>query len=244
MIFLNLGCGSRTSAHPSVVNIDWSILLRIRTNPLLRYLAPLLLNEYRLARFRALPENLLVFDLSKGIPYPDQSVDVVYHSHVLEHLDRDIAPLFARECFRALKVGGIMRVVVPNLEGVVRSYIANLERCYEGDDVAIQKHDAFAAALLQQSVMREAFGTSMQRPLRRRIENLLLGDARDRGLTHQWMYDRFNLADLLRRAGFENVKVERFDTSSIGNWNSYALDCDDAGLEYKPESIYVEAVRV
>lgn len=88
MKVLNLGCATKTSGHPSVVNIDWSILLRIRSNPVLKVLAPVLLNGTRLKRFQHLPDNLLVHDLSRGIPFPDASVDVVYHSHMLEHLGR------------------------------------------------------------------------------------------------------------------------------------------------------------
>lgn len=43
MLFLNLGCGWKTSDHPGVVNIDWSVMLRIRTNPIYRLFVPLLL---------------------------------------------------------------------------------------------------------------------------------------------------------------------------------------------------------
>ena len=33
MLILNLGCGTKVSDDPAVVNIDWSIMLRIRRNP-------------------------------------------------------------------------------------------------------------------------------------------------------------------------------------------------------------------
>lgn len=244
MKILNLGCGTKTGSHPFVVNIDWSILLRIRTNPLLRAMAPLLLNGDRLRRFKAIPDNLMVYDLSRGIPFPDASVDVVYHSHVLEHLDRYVAAGFIRECARVLRPGGIIRVVVPDFERVCRSYLDHVSQCeHRGDAESINCHDNWIEAILLQSVRREAFGSSQQPRIRRFIENLLLGDARKRGETHQWMYDRFNLSTLLAACGFENIIVQSFQASRILNWSQYGLDEDEAGREYKPESLYLEASK-
>lgn len=90
MFILNLGCGTKVANDPAVVNIDWSVMLRIRRNSLLRAAVPLLLKGERLREFRALGDNILVHDLSKGIPFADGSVDAVYRSHTLEHLDREI----------------------------------------------------------------------------------------------------------------------------------------------------------
>lgn len=243
MKILNLGCGTKTSHHPSVVNIDWSILLRIRSNPLLRVLATVLLSGDRLQRFNALPKNLVVHDLSRGIPFPDASVDVVYHSHVLEHLDRDVAHRFIRECARVLRPGGLIRVVVPDFERYCREYLDHIVLCEKEGGRVINEHDNLFEPLLLQSVRREAYGTSQQRPLRRIVENLLLGDARKRGETHQWMYDRFNLGVLLQCGGFENPVVRNFDQSAIADWNLLGLDMDEFGSEYKRESLYMEATR-
>jgi SAM-dependent methyltransferase len=240
---LNLGCGTKTSAHPDVVNIDWSVMLRIRKNPVLRRLAPLLLNGERLQRFRALPDNLLVHDLACGIPFPATSVDVVYHSHVLEHLDREVAGRFLVECGRVLRPGGTIRVVVPDFERYCRAYLGHVELCERLGAAAIAEHDRYFEPLLLQSVRREAFGTSQQRPVQRAIENFLLGDARKRGETHQWMYDRFNLSALLLAAGFVEPQVCSFDSSRIPEWNDYGLDRNEQGNEYKPESLYIEAKK-
>jgi len=209
----------------------------------LRSLAPLLLNGERLQRFRALPDNILVRNLAFGIPFGDASVDVVYHSHVLEHLDREVAGKFLVECWRVLRPEGIVRVVVPDFERYCRDYLKHVELCERLGAPAIAEHDRYFEPLLLQSVRREAFGTSQQRPLRRTLENLLLGDARRRGETHQWMYDRFNLTALLTASGFANVQILSFDTSRIPGWDRYGLDRNPDGTEYKPESLYVEAVK-
>ena len=67
------------------------------------------------------------YNLLKGIPFPNDQFDVVYHSQVLEHFSKDKAPSFLRECLRVLKPGGIMRIVVPDLENIVNEYIKHLD---------------------------------------------------------------------------------------------------------------------
>lgn len=243
MQVLNLGCGTKVSDAPSVVNIDWSIMLRIKRNPLLRAAVPILLKGDRLRRFHLLGNNILVHDLSKGIPFADGSVDAVYHSHTLEHLDRDIVPGVFAEIRRVLKVGGIQRIVVPDLELLGRAYVASLDACAAGTG-DMREHDVRVAAILEQCVRKEAYGTSQQAPFRRSVENFLLGDARARGHTHQWMWDRFNLRAVLESAGFGSVSVESHQSSGIPDWSSYGLDTDADGNEYKAGSLYIEARRL
>ena len=67
--------------------------------------------------------ELLPHDLRRGIPFPDGSVDAVYHSHVLEHIDRSAVPGCLAEIRRVLRIGGVHRIVVPDLELVVRNYL-------------------------------------------------------------------------------------------------------------------------
>lgn len=237
---LNLGCGNKT--HPACINVDWSIYARIKRNPLARLAAPVLFNGIRLEQFRGLADNVVVHDLRKGIPLDNGAADAVYHSHVLEHIDRHAVPAFFAEIARVLRPGGVHRVVVPDLERYARGYIASLEAGLI-DSVASKLHDGSVSQMLLQMVRREAHGTSTQPPLRRRIENLLLGDARKRGETHMWMWDRVNLRQALEDAGFSDIRIVDWRTSRILGWENFALDQDRAGGEYKPESLYVEALR-
>lgn len=66
---------------------------------------------------------LLNHDLVGGIPAADASLDVVYHSHMLEHLSAAEGLAFTRECFRVLRPGGLLRVLVPDLELWARNYV-------------------------------------------------------------------------------------------------------------------------
>lgn len=68
MKYLNLGCGHRF--HSSWTNIN----------------------------FISTDENVIACDLKKGIPFPEKSFDVVYHSHMLEHLSKAESELFINEC--------------------------------------------------------------------------------------------------------------------------------------------------
>jgi SAM-dependent methyltransferase len=242
MKMLNLGCGTKTSNKTGVINVDWSIYLRLKKNRILRPLVPLFIRGERLERFESLADNIFVHNLAKGIPFDSESVDVVYHSHMLEHLDSDVAEGFLREVYRVLKPGGIHRIVVPDFEKTCRAYVAHIESCEE-DPIESDNHDSYIARLLEQSVRKEASGTSKQNSLRRAIENLVLGDARERGETHQWMYDRINLRVKLLNAGYKELQVQDYNTSLIRDWVHYRLDVDKDGQQYKPESLYVEALK-
>lgn len=98
MKYLNLGCGQRY--HPDWTNID----------------------------FTSTGEGVIASDLTQGIPFPDRTFDVVYHSHVLEHFSKKQAEFFIQECQRVLKPQGVIRVVVPDLETIARTYLLALEK--------------------------------------------------------------------------------------------------------------------
>jgi len=246
-MILNLGCGARTS--PRCVNIDRSIHMRIGRNPALLWLARLALNPDRIKHIEAVTANAVVHDLAKGIPYPDNSADAVYHSYMLQHIDRNLespesdpAQLLLRECHRVLKPGGVLRVVVPDFEVHCRRYVEHLGRC-RADETQWSGTDEVVSHLIGMSVRKHAAGSSHQHPVLRRIENALLGDARKRGETHQWEYDQFNLTALLRRAGFSLIEKRDYMTSRIPRWSEIGLDRTEDGNEYKRPSLYVEAVK-
>lgn len=239
---LNLGCGTKTSSRPDVVNIDWSIYLRLKRSVVLRHVAPFFLRGERLERFQGIPENILVYNLRNGIPFATESVCVVYHSHVLEHLERSAAVQFMSEVRRVLVKGGIHRVVVPDLETLAREYLNHLDLCGHQPSHGIT-HDDFIGAMLEQCVRTEGAGTRQQPAFQRWLENRFLGDAKSRGETHQWMYDRVSLAVLLVNTGFMNPVIHTHNTSSIPAWHTYGLDLDNEGRPHKRRSLYMEAVK-
>ena len=145
-------------------------------------------------------------------------------------------PGFFAEILRVLKPGGIHRVVVPDLEHYVREYLTDLEA--GGGD-----HDEAIVPILEQAVRKEARGTSLQGPMRRRLENIVFGDARRRGETHQWMWDRLNLRQALEQAGFVHVEHLNAHASNIPSWNEIGLDLNSDGGVYKPGSLFMESAN-
>jgi hypothetical protein len=72
---------------------------------------------------------------------------------------------------------------------------------------------------------------------------LRIGRFRLSGEVHQWMYDRFSLARLMKGFGLLEARVVRPDESAIANWHSYGLDVLADGSIAKPDSLYMEARR-
>lgn len=68
---------------------------------------------------------MLNHDLRLGIPAGDNSLDLVYHSHMLEHLSYIEGIKFIQECYRVLRPGALMRVLVPDLELWINAYVSN-----------------------------------------------------------------------------------------------------------------------
>ena len=242
MRVLNLGCGTKTSSSSDVINIDWSISLRIRRNPLLSLLARAFIGGDRWQRFQSISDNILVWNLARGLPFESNCVDVTYSSHVLEHIDRNAVPAFLTEQYRVLRSGGCIRIVVPDLAQLVEDYQQSLERMKD-EPANVATHEQKIAAIIEQCVRKEAHGTSLQRPMRRWLENRFLGDARTRGETHQWMYDEVSLRHLLKGCDFVDIQRRSFDTSSINGWAEYGLDTNSCGVEYQLGSLYLEAFK-
>lgn len=149
-LMLNLGCGERT--HPAWINIDLSRKLAIKGLWLIR----LFLRD-------PVPKNFVNHDLRHGIPYADGVADVAYASHVLEHLKQKDALSFLKEIYRVLKPGGLIRIVVPDLEGAVVQYLDALREVRKngiGIDELRERHE-WATILLLDQMVRTTSGGEM-----------------------------------------------------------------------------------
>lgn len=54
--------------------------------------------------------------LTDALPYADDTVDNIYLSHVVEHISNDAVANLLKDCQRALKPGGVMRIACPDAE--------------------------------------------------------------------------------------------------------------------------------
>jgi SAM-dependent methyltransferase len=94
--------------------------------------------------------EVMDFDVRRPLPYAPRTFDMVYHSHVLEHLPRESAPAFIADCRRVLKPGGVLRIVVPDLEQIARHYLRQLDAAAAGDAEAARRYDWIMLELLDQ----------------------------------------------------------------------------------------------
>lgn len=68
-----------------------------------------------------------IHDLNSGKPLPlkTDSVDGVYCSHVLEHLELELITPILKELYRILKPNGKLRIIVPDVDVAIQLYINN-----------------------------------------------------------------------------------------------------------------------
>jgi predicted SAM-dependent methyltransferase len=281
MNYLNLGCGHRF--HADWTNVD----------------------------FVSTGKGVIAYDLTQGIPFPNASFDVVYNSHVLEHFPKTEAEAFLRECCRVLRPQGILRVVVPDLEQIARSYLTALEKASTGSqegaanyewillemyDQTVRNHSGgeMAAYLSREHIPNKEFvlkrcgieaknlieaghlhrqqpqpvpvPESQPNPILKQIyrfvryptyrrESLIklllgkeysalkIGRFRQSGEAHQWMYDHYSLTLLLEQCGLENIVKRTAVDSYIPDWVSFNLDIELDGTVYKPDSLFMEAIK-
>lgn len=112
-IKVNIGCG--VSGLEGWHNLDNSLTITLSRVPLLpRFLS--------IPRW---PRDVRRHDVRKGLPYRTGSVRYIYSSHTFEHFKYEESLQIAAECFRVLQPGGVIRIAVPDLELIVRDYIAD-----------------------------------------------------------------------------------------------------------------------
>jgi len=140
--YLNLGCGSRY--HPDWTNVD----------------------------FIAADPGVISCNLRKGIPFADATFDAVYHSHLLEHFTRDEAKDFICECRRVLKCDGVIRVVVPDLESIARTYLVTLDSVRSGILESEADYSWMVIELLDQVVRNKSGGLMFSYLQKENISNV------------------------------------------------------------------------
>ena len=110
--------------------------------------------------------GVIAHDLRRGVPFPDATFDLVYHSTMLSMMHATEALTFMRECRRVLKPGGVLRVVTEDLEQMCRTYLAKLEAVSHGDRDSADDYEWMILELYDQAT-REFPGGEMARYLRR-----------------------------------------------------------------------------
>lgn len=130
----------------------------------------------------------LVWNLADGLPFPRESVDCIYHEHFIEHLTRPQGLSLSKQCYEALKPGGVLRIACPGLELLVAGY---LEKSFQEEEWV-------------KDIATYLIGCS----------NCEVFNAGMREWGHQYMYDTEDLLIMLGEAGFSPDKIRVCDVGS------------------------------
>ena len=164
---LNVGCGHRAIPIPGSSLPAWGWReLRLDIDP------------------KVDPD--IVASMTDMTPVPDGSVDAVWSSHNLEHLDPHEAPVALREFLRVLKPGGTLLLTVPDLQAVAKLVAEDrldeaLYECWHGPIRPLDVIYGYGPALA----------------------------AGNRFMAHRSGYTPNLLGRLLQEAGFEPVAIWR-----------------------------------
>lgn len=81
----------------------------------------------------AVNRKVIRIKLPSGLKrFKTASARYIYTSHFLEHLDYPQAALFfVKECYRILIKGGVLRVVIPGIERIIKAYVSDDTRFFK-----------------------------------------------------------------------------------------------------------------
>lgn len=139
-------------------------------------------------------------NISQGIPFPDNSIDMIYSSHVLEHFYYNDLLLLLKECKRVLKEKGRFSASVPNATIYISKYL-------------------YPDKYKLETEIDPSF--SINSPIDY-INYIAYMNA-----NHKYMFDENNLKAILRNIGFKNVSSRKFDANLdniVRDWESLYIE--------------------
>jgi predicted SAM-dependent methyltransferase len=146
------------------------------------------------------------------VPYGDGSVEEVYLGHFLEHFEPEEADELLRECYRVLRPGGRLGVVVPDTRAVLAHYLA-------GDHTMVEIPANVHWSLDDLGSVCSVFLYSTIQESR-----------------HKWAYDERSLRAVLHKAGFATTCPLAPDDPrvSVPAWWNLGLEARKAGTADVP----------
>lgn len=160
-------------------NFDVSPMLRIEQLPLGSTIKQLA------GGGRPFPRGIKPGNILNGPLVSSGTAKAAYASHVLEHLSFEDALLAVKNTHAMLAIGGVFRLIVPDLEWRAKLYISEL-----GDPKA-------PSEFVRQCI----FGREHRmRGIRQAIRKTFSGS------THLWMWDFYSMRKALEDVGFTQVR--------------------------------------
>jgi predicted SAM-dependent methyltransferase len=159
---------------------------------------------------------VMSYDLRNGIPAGDNSLEVIYHCHFLEHLSYDDGYFFLCECFRCLIPRGVMRFALPDMELWCRNYASGNSEFFDW---------------YRQTNLNSHY------PNQRNETNGMVFSAAFYNWCHRMAYDYDSLLVRLSQIGFVDIKREAWGDSEAVPQISFLEPADS---DYIRESLVVE----
>jgi len=123
----------------------------------------------------------------------DLTMEVIYASHLLEHIPHPQVPAVLYHWFRKLKIGGKLILNVPDMRWTARQ---------------ISKYEL--SGNLDSDVFTTFNGHNS-------LQDILYGTHEHEGERHQSGYTKKSLSELLQEAGYSDISVEEtYDAHSMG----------------------------
>jgi len=169
--------------------------------------------------------NAKYMSLNRRWKFKGESVDIVYASHLFEHLSIKSTKLFLNEAYRTLKSGGIIRLVIPDLLSNASEYVMENEK---------GNKEAAAQFMWVLNLHREG-----QYP-KGNLMHDLIGWMQGWPHQHKYMYDSYSLTQLFKEAGFEKIEESVYgESSTIQDITSV----EDPAIGGYGNSLYMEAIK-
>jgi predicted SAM-dependent methyltransferase len=153
-IKLHLGCGSRL--FDDYINVDGDYMSH--------------------------DPNVIIHDITKPFPIPDNCVDEILSVHVVEHISRQHIPVMYREFLRICKPGAFVATEWPDLLKMCQEVIKNPD-CFWTHDTRLLKR-----------TIGGIFGDSVRYP--------------DPTMLHKWGYSAESMSRIFQEAGFRRTEVQ------------------------------------
>lgn len=189
MFKINLGSGPTSAAGWE--NIDWGML------PLLGMLKiNILFSKLGVIGkdYGVVWPKIRWWDIRKGLPFTDNQANYIYCSNVLEHLQPDETKMVVAECHRVLKKRGILRVVVPDLDILIRKY----------KDPDIFNNEYWGYEKKKYKSFKEKVMARFIRP-------------------HQWMFNKKSFRTILVETGFKMIRFYKIREGECPNLDKLDL---------------------
>jgi hypothetical protein len=237
-----LNLGCGSTPHPAFVNVD------LHAGP-----------------------GVVAHDLRTGVPFPDGTYDLVYHSTMLSHFRRPEAGRFIEAAWCGERSSGhdhewLMLELYDQATrerpgGDMLPYLSNpglanedFVRMRVGEQGAIMIAGARSRARNGRPRRRPSLRHRVRARLRKAVLTAVLGPSgvdafevgRFRlsgGSASNYMYDRYSLRELFRAAGFADAVLRTPDTSAYSSWQQVNLDLAPSGAPARPHALIMEGIR-